>query len=117
MQYNNINKGKCKCANGYSGEKCEILTSVQFKYEDSYMEMETPDLEQEVNITFTIITSIETGVLVYHGSKSRPHLAVELFKGRIRVSFDVGNEAASVTSIYSYAKINDSELLFNNFIF
>lgn len=72
--------------------------------------MESPDLEQELNITFTIITGAETGILVYHGSKSKPHLAVELFKGRIRVSFDVGNYVANaVTSIYSYAKVNDSE--------
>ena len=111
------NEGTCKCPYGYSGARCELLTSVQFKYDDAYVEMQAPDFEQTVNITFTVITSAEFGVLLYYGSKSRANLAVELFKGRVRVSFDLGGPVPlsgsapssdnAVTSMYTYAKIND----------
>lgn len=85
---------------------------MQFSYEDSYLEMQSADLEQEFNVTFTLITDADFGVLLYHGSKSRPHLAVELFKGRVRVSFDVGaNEPTpSMTTMYTYAKVNDRKM-------
>lgn len=87
---------------------------MQFKYEDSYLEMQSPDFQLELNVTFTLLTDAEYGVLLYHGSKSRPHLAVELFKGRVRVSFDLGGTNLVdvtnnlVTSLYTYAKVNDS---------
>lgn len=101
-------KNFCKCKLGYSGDKCEILKSVNFQYEDSYLEFESPDLESKLNLTFSLITEAENGILFYHGSKSRKHFSAELLKGRIRLSFDIGNQAAGI-SIYSYAKINDKK--------
>lgn len=74
--------------------------------------MQSPDLQQELNITFTILTNAEFGILLYHGSKSRAHLAVELFKGKVRVSFDIGGNEPVVTSMYTYAKVNDSKIIF-----
>ncbi len=103
-------KQKCKCKLGYSGSKCEILKMVQYQYEDSYLEFESPDLEQTLNITFSLITESEDGILFYHGSKANKHLAVELFKGRVRISYDIGNTLAS--SLFSNAKINDSKCFF-----
>lgn len=42
--------------------------------------------------------SIELQVLLYDGQNE--HLAVELFNGRIRVSYDVGNHP--VSTMYSF---------------
>ena len=42
------------------------------------------------------MTKAQDGVLVYHGTdKDRQYLAVELFRGRLRISYDVGNYPAS----------------------
>lgn len=71
--------------------------------------MQSPDLQRELNMTFTILTNAEYGILLYHGSKSRSHLAIELFKGRVRVSFDLGGIEPVVNSMYTYAKVNDSK--------
>ena len=98
---------RCKCPIGYTGEKCEQLKMISFKYEDSYVELESPDLESSFNLTFSVITEAEDGVLFYHGSKAKKHLGVELFKGRVRISYDIGNTLAS--TVFSYAKINDSK--------
>ena len=99
-------KTRCKCPQGFSGDKCEILSSVHFQYEDSYLELESPELDFQFNLTFSLITDVENGILFYHGSKGKHHMAVELFKGRIRISFDVGNTPSS--TMFSYTKINDS---------
>lgn len=96
---------KCKCQLGYTGSKCEILNMVNYKHDDSYLELESPELDKKFNLTFTIVTEAEDGVLFYHGSKAKKHLGVELFKGRIRVSYDIGNTQAS--TVFSYAKLND----------
>lgn len=97
---------KCKCKLGYGGDKCERLIMVNLQYEDSYLEFETPDLENNFNLTFQLMTTLDTGILFYHGSKNKQHMAVELFKGRIRVSYDIGNAPVSST-MFSYGKIND----------
>lgn len=100
-------KTRCKCPLGYSGDKCHLLSIVNLQYEDSYLELESPELDSHFNITFTFVTDAENGVLFYHGSKAKHHMAVELFKGRIKVSFDVGN---TPSTMFSYAKVNDSNL-------
>jgi slit protein 2 len=102
-------KTRCKCPLGYSGDKCAVMSLVNFQYEDSYLELESPELDTQFNLTFTILTDAENGVLFYHGSKAKHHMAVELFKGRIRISFDVGNTPSS--TMFSYAKVNDSKFI------
>ncbi len=104
---------KCKCQLGYAGDKCEILKTVQYKFEDSYLEFESPDFEQKLNLTFTIITGAEEGVLFYHGSKAKKHMAVELFKGRLRISY-VSNDDINPRNIFSHHVLNDSEFLLLN---
>ena len=101
------NESKCKCQLGYTGAKCELLETVNYQYEDSYLEFESPDLEYPFNLSLSITTEAEYGILLYHGSKAKQHMAVELFKGRIRISFDVGN--SPVSTMFSYAKINDGK--------
>lgn len=100
-------KTRCKCPLGFIGDKCDFLNVVNLQYEDSYLELESPELDNHFNITFTLITDAENGLLFYHGSKAKHHMAVELFKGRIRISFDVGNTPSS--TMFSYAKINDKK--------
>ena len=47
----------------------------------------------EANVTLIFSTDEENGVLVFNGDSQ--HIAVELFRGRVRVSYDVGNYPAS----------------------
>ncbi|CAB0005017.1 unnamed protein product, partial [Nesidiocoris tenuis] len=83
----------CKCAPGYSGKQCEYLTSLSFSYNTSFVEMEPLRTKPEANVTMVFSTAQEYGVLLYDGQSE--HLAVELFNGRIRVSYDVGNYPVS----------------------
>lgn len=104
----------CKCAPGYSGvcllsvqvcfikhieyllllgKRCEYLTSLSFVHNTSYVELEPLRTKPEANVTIVFATTQENGVLMYDGHQE--HLAVELFNGRIRVSYDVGNYPVS----------------------
>ena len=101
---------QCKCRLGYAGPKCELVRMVHYAYEDAYLEFEPPDLETSFNLTLRMRTTAEHGLLLYHGSKAaKQHLAVELFKGRIRVSLDLhgNNNAAPLSTMFSYVKLND----------
>lgn len=55
--------------------------------------MEPLRTRPEANITMIFSSSQQDGVLMYFGAQD--HLAVELFNGRIRVSYDVGNHPVS----------------------
>ena len=76
-----------------TGKRCEFLTSVSFAQNGSYIEMPSLKTKPEANITMIFSTEEENGVLVYNGESQ--HIAVELFRGRIRVSYDVGNYPVS----------------------
>ncbi|KAJ8920493.1 hypothetical protein NQ315_005362, partial [Exocentrus adspersus] len=87
----------CKCAPGYSARKsC-------FAYNTSYVELEPLRTKPEANVTVVFATNQENGVLMYDGHQE--HLAVELFNGRIRVSYDVGNYP--VSTMYSFEMVSD----------
>lgn len=62
-------------------------------YNTSFVEMEPLRTKPEANVTMLFATTQENGVLLYDGQSE--HLAVELFNGRIRVSYDVGNYPVS----------------------
>ncbi|CAG9832668.1 unnamed protein product [Diabrotica balteata] len=83
----------CKCAPGYSGKRCEYLTSLSFVHNTSYVELEPLRTKPEANVTIIFATKQENGILLYDGHQE--HLAVELFNGRIRVSYDIGNYPVS----------------------
>ncbi|XP_072943224.1 protein slit [Epargyreus clarus] len=93
----------CKCAPGYSGRLCEYLTSLTFNYNDSMVELEPLRTAPQANVTLVFSTSQHHGVLMYFGDSE--HLAVELFNGRIRISYDVGNHPTS--TMYSYEMVSD----------
>ncbi|KAJ0170078.1 hypothetical protein K1T71_014684 [Dendrolimus kikuchii] len=93
----------CKCAPGYSGRLCEYLTSLTFSHNDSLIELEPLRTLPQANITLVFSTSQHHGVLMYFGENE--HLAVELFNGRIRISYDVGNHPTS--TMYSFEMVSD----------
>ncbi|XP_076101991.1 slit homolog 2 protein-like isoform X2 [Mytilus galloprovincialis] len=100
----------CECVSGFSGKKCEKLKSVTFKAEDSYIQMSKIDFQLEVNITISLKTESKSGLIFYTGNE--PHLAVELFRGRVKISFYTGDDHASTmySYIYSFVTIDDDKI-------
>lgn len=76
-----------------AGKRCEYLTSLSFVHNTSFVELEPLRTKPEANVTVVFTTTQENGILLYDGHSE--HLAVELFNGRIRVSYDVGNYPVS----------------------
>lgn len=95
----------CRCAPGYTGKRCEYLTSLSFVHNNSYVELEPLRTKPEANVTIVFSTEQENGILLYDGQSQ--HLAVELFNGRIRVSYDVGNYP--VSTMYSFEMVSDGK--------
>lgn len=95
----------CKCAPGYSGKRCEYLTSLSFLHNNSFVEMEPLNVIPYANVTIEFASNQDNGILLYTGSDQ--HLAVELFRGRIRVSYDVGNYP--VSTMFSYELVSDGK--------
>lgn len=95
----------CKCASGYSGKRCEYLTSLSFVHNTSFVELEPLRTKPSANVTMVFATEQENGVLLYDGQSE--HLAVELFSGRIRVSYYVGNYP--VSTMYSFEMVSDGK--------
>lgn len=77
----------------FPGKRCEYLTSLSFVHNTSFVELEPLRTKPEANVTVVFTTTQENGILLYDGHSE--HLAVELFNGRIRVSYDVGNYPVS----------------------
>ncbi|XP_055904656.1 protein slit isoform X2 [Eupeodes corollae] len=95
----------CKCHPGYSGKWCEYLTSISFVHNNSFAEMEPLRTKPEANVTIVFSSTQQNGILMYDGESE--HLAVELFNGRIRVSYDVGNYP--VSTMYSFEMVADGK--------
>jgi len=93
----------CQCDPGYQGKRCEYLVSVQLVSPAAHIRLEPLYTAAPINLTLHVKTDQQHGVLLYTGQ--RQHLAVELFKGRLRVSLDVGNKPAS--TIFSYELLSD----------
>lgn len=96
----------CKCHPGYTGKRCEYLTSISFLHNNSFIELEPLRTKPEANITIIFSTEQDNGILMYDGTESQ-HIAAELFSGRIRVSYDVGNNP--VSTIYSFEMVSDGK--------
>ncbi|MBN3293379.1 SLIT2 protein, partial [Polypterus senegalus] len=93
----------CQCLPGYQGEKCDKLISVNFVNKESFLQIPSPNIHTQANITLQIATDEDNGILLYKGDKD--HIAVELYRGRVRVSYDAGSIPSS--AIYSAETIND----------
>ncbi|KAJ8025760.1 Slit-like 2 protein [Holothuria leucospilota] len=94
---------KCRCRAGYSGDKCETVTSMTFYQRKSLLKLNAPNMGSLVNFTIAFSTTEENGVLLYHGEGN--HFATELFRGRIRVSYDLGNFPTA--TMFSQEKLSD----------
>lgn len=90
----------------FVGKRCEYLTSLSFVDNSSLVELEPLRTRPEANVTIIFTTMQENGVLLYDG-QSDGHIAVELFNGRVRVSYDVGNYPTS--TMYSYEMVADGK--------
>ncbi|KAM7326277.1 hypothetical protein ACRRTK_014755 [Alexandromys fortis] len=88
-----INEPICQCLPGYLGEKCEKLVSVNFVNKESYLQIPSTKVRPQTNITLQIATDEDSGILLYKGDKD--HIAVELYRGRVRASYDTGSHPAS----------------------
>lgn len=110
---------QCACTAGYSGLKCDRLTTISV-FERAYVELASPvNSWRTINITFTLWTRAERGVLLYAHTetddaatqsdkkrKAQPHLAVELYKGRLRISWMLG--VHPVSTMFSFELLNDA---------
>ncbi len=67
--------------------------------------MEPLSVKPAANVTLVFATTQDNGILLYTGEGQ--HLAVELFRGRIRVSYDVGNYP--VSTMFSYEVLADGK--------
>uniref|UniRef100_A0AAR2JNH3 Slit homolog 2 (Drosophila) n=1 Tax=Pygocentrus nattereri TaxID=42514 RepID=A0AAR2JNH3_PYGNA len=93
----------CQCLHGYAGVKCERLISVNFIGGDAYVQVPPELLTEPINITLQIATEEDNGVLLYKADSGQ--VAVELYRGRLRVSYDTGSYPPS--AIYSAETVND----------
>ena len=102
-----------RCYPGFAGKNCESQTGATFTDPDSYIQLSKFPIKGEVNLTFTVATKEQFGVIFYYGQSvkdshtSSAHFSMELFRGRLKVNFDVGNYP--VSTIYSYEKLDDGE--------
>lgn len=100
-----LNKIRCRCVPGFIGDRCMRLKTVHLNANDSYIKLSKPNIYPKLNITMVFTTKKTNGILVYFGYIG--HIAAELFMGRIRVSYDMGNAHGSV--IFSYDTVNDGK--------
>uniref|UniRef100_A0A3Q3IRI7 Slit homolog 2 (Drosophila) n=1 Tax=Monopterus albus TaxID=43700 RepID=A0A3Q3IRI7_MONAL len=94
---------RCQCLHGYEGDRCETLVSVNFVNRESYLQFPSSLLSSQTNISLQIATDEDSGVLLYKGDND--HIAMELYRGRLRVSYDTGSYPPS--AIYSVETVND----------
>nr|XP_061840386.1 slit homolog 2 protein-like isoform X1 [Nerophis lumbriciformis] len=94
---------RCQCLQGYEGERCQTLVSVNFVDRRSYLQLPADLLSPQTNISLQIATDEDSGVLLYKGDND--HIAMELYRGRLRVSYDTGSYPPS--AIYSVETVND----------
>jgi len=88
---------------GFEGKKCEKLSSVSLRESDAYVSLPPLSHRPRSNVTLLLSTRQKHGVIVYHGVDE--HLAVELFLGRLRVSYNIGNYP--VSTMFSYEQLSD----------
>lgn len=91
----------------FIGKYCEYLSSVTLQNDESFIELESIKPVSLFNITLTIRATEANGILIYYG-QNKQHLTAELFNGRIRVSYNFGNELTNPSSsMYSFETVSD----------
>ena len=99
----------CKCVAGFTGKKCEKLASLSFMAIDSYIQLPKFNFQTFSNITVILKTNSSSGLIMYTGQEE--HLAIELLKGRVAVSFYVGKQhvPSQFSYIFSFEKVDDDK--------
>uniref|UniRef100_UPI00398F83E6 slit homolog 1 protein-like n=1 Tax=Pristiophorus japonicus TaxID=55135 RepID=UPI00398F83E6 len=95
----------CQCLPGFGGARCDKLVSVNFVDRDSYLQFTELKNWPRANISLQVSTAEDNGILLYNGDND--HIAVELYQGHVRVSYDPGSYPSS--AIYSLETINDGQ--------
>uniref|UniRef100_A0A673AQ51 Slit homolog 1a (Drosophila) n=1 Tax=Sphaeramia orbicularis TaxID=375764 RepID=A0A673AQ51_9TELE len=95
----------CQCPPEFGGPRCEKLVSVNFIDRDSYLLLSDLKNWPQANITLQVSTDEDNGILLYNGDND--HIAVELFQGHVKVSYDPGSQPGH--AIYSTETINDGQ--------
>ncbi|WKY15918.1 hypothetical protein Q1695_000972 [Nippostrongylus brasiliensis] len=93
---------ECRCYEGYAGERCDRIRSVGFSESSAYVALEPWSVDKG-NLTFTMRTTNESGLIAYYGDDN--FISAELYDGRIKIAFYIGNYPAS--HMYSYVMVND----------
>ena len=88
---------------GFEGKKCEKLSSISLQEKDAYVSLPPLNHRPRANVTLVLSTRQPQGVILYHGVDE--HLGVELFRGRLRVSYNIGNYPGS--TMFSYEQLSD----------
>ena len=93
---------------GFEGKKCEKLSSISLQEKDAYVSLPPLTHRPRVNVTLVLSTRQPHGVILYHGVDE--HLAVELFRGRLRVSYNIGNYP--VSTMFSFEQLSDGRFYY-----
>ncbi|CAF2689089.1 unnamed protein product [Rotaria sp. Silwood2] len=101
-----LNIIRCRCFSGFIGDRCMILKNIHSTTNNSYIKLSKPNIYPLLNITIIFSTIQSNGILVYFGYLG--HIVAELFMGRIRISYDIGNSPGSV--MFSYDTVNDGKI-------
>ena len=96
---------------GFEGKKCEKLSSVSLRESDAYVSLPPLSHRPHSNVTLLLSTRHKQGVILYHGVDE--HLAVELFLGRLRVSYNIGNYP--VSTMFSYEQLSDGNVTLSDY--
>ena len=82
------------------------MTSMTFSQRNAFLSIDPPDMSYCINFTVIFATTAENGILLYHGQHAEAdHLAIELFRGHVRVSYDAGNFPAA--TMFGDQNLND----------
>ncbi|VDK46803.1 unnamed protein product [Anisakis simplex] len=94
---------QCSCFEGYTGQRCDRLRAVAFAERGAYVALEPWNTSPTGNLSLTIRTTSSTGIIAYYGDDS--HISIELYDGRVKIAFYVGNYPTS--HMYSYVTVHD----------
>ena len=79
---------------------------MSFQKENSFVKLPPLSVRPYANVTVILATRRAEGIVLYHGHDQ--HAAVEIFRGRVRVSFDIGKSPEMYGSMYRVPTVMES---------
>jgi hypothetical protein len=96
----------CQCPYEYWGKRCQY-TSKGFS-ELSYMEFNSIDQNlKDIDLDLTFSTIRSKGLLLYNPSNTGKFIALEIFNGNVRFSFNFGDATATVLTVPKIVSIGE----------